>query len=404
MAILRTSLSALSIDVAMSTTSSYSSTAGTVYSARLDLFPCEQPTYKQAKQWLEKAEDDLTQGQFGPALRGQIPQQLCHLTFKRDEGITPLSDEARAAAGPMELARYDQTVAKAKLDEQVRLKQLETGMIEYTNKLAALLAAALRPNAGLRLKKMLKTHAIASEPGTYDGMAMWKELSALTEATSSIAERRENDRIVEAARDTMLPDGCSAQEYADKVKLIVRDHNPYSERPYEGQALGHYIIGLMPRANAHDKRTLTAELIKANKLDDMEEVIARCTEVVRDSATTTTPIAATTPMQQLQAALALVGDDASVIANLTAGFKGGKGGKGGKTAAGFKQQGKDKQANKFRLPEGQTCPEGTCNLNHAAFAPGSKCFRSPHFKGPLDKAYRNNAKHCLLYTSPSPRD
>ena len=318
MAILRTSLSALSIDVEMSTTSSYSSTAGTVYSARLDLFPCEQPTYKQVKQWLEKAADDLTQGQFGPALRGQIPQQLCHLTFKRDEGIIPLSDTARAAAGPMELARYDQTVAKAKLDEQVRLKQLETGMLEYKNKLAAILAAALRPNAGLRLKKMLKTHAIASEPGTYDGMAMWKELSALTEATSSIAERRENDRIVEAARDTMLPDGCSAQEYADKVKLIVRDHNPYSERPYEGQALGHYIIGLMPRANAHDKRTLTAELIKTNKLDDMEEVIARCTEVVRDSATTTTPIAATTPMQQLQAALAMVGVDASVIANLTA--------------------------------------------------------------------------------------
>ena len=71
----------------MSTTSSYSSTAGTVYSARLDLFPCEQPTYKQVKQWLEKAADDLTQGQFGPALRGQIPQQLCHLTFKRDDGI-----------------------------------------------------------------------------------------------------------------------------------------------------------------------------------------------------------------------------------------------------------------------------------------------------------------------------
>ena len=239
---------------------------------------------------------------------------------------------------------------------------------------------------------MLKTHAVASEPGTYDGMAMWQELRALTSEPSSIAERREHDRIMEAARDNMLPDGCSAQDYADKVKTIVRDYNPYSERPYEGAALGHYIIGLMPRANAHDKRIVTADLLKQDKMDDMEEVIARCTEVVRDSATTTAPIATTTPLQQLQIALAQVGVDSTAIANFTASLKSSKNYKKGKNGTDNKDKTGDKQANKFRLPEGQTCPEGTCNLNHAVFSPGSRCFRSPHFKGPLDKSYRNNAK------------
>ena len=167
----------------MSTNTSNSSLAGSVYAARLELFPCEHPTYKQASQWLEKAEDDLTQGPYGPALRGQVPPQLCHLTIKRDDGIMDLPDEARAKASPLELARYDQAIAKTRLDEQVRIRQLESGMADYKNKLAALLAAALRPNAGLRLKKMLKTHAVASEPGTYDGMAMWQELRALTRRT-----------------------------------------------------------------------------------------------------------------------------------------------------------------------------------------------------------------------------
>ena len=46
--------------------------------------------------------------------------------------------------------------------------------------------------------------------GTYDGAAMWKELRALMSAPSTMSERREHDRAIEVARDTKLPDGCSA--------------------------------------------------------------------------------------------------------------------------------------------------------------------------------------------------
>ena len=97
----------------MSTNTSNSSLAGSVYAARLELFPCEHPTYKQASQWLEKAEDDLTQGPYGPALRGQVPPQLCHLTIKRDDGIIDLPDEARAKASPKGNQRTSGHITKA---------------------------------------------------------------------------------------------------------------------------------------------------------------------------------------------------------------------------------------------------------------------------------------------------
>ena len=72
--------------------------------------------------------------------------------------------------GPLELARYDQGVAKAIQDEQIRLKQLAIGTREYKNKLAALLQSALRPKAGLLLKKLMaaqlvRARLVAHRPG-----------------------------------------------------------------------------------------------------------------------------------------------------------------------------------------------------------------------------------------------
>ena len=44
------------------------------------------------------------------------------LTGKRDVGIRVLTAEQREKCSPLDIARYDQMVAKAKMDEDVRLK------------------------------------------------------------------------------------------------------------------------------------------------------------------------------------------------------------------------------------------------------------------------------------------
>ena len=89
---------------------------------------------------------------------------------------------------------------------------------------------------------------------------MWQALVRLKHEPSSMIEQREHDRAVEAARDTSLPDGCSAQDFSDKVNMLMEQHIPYCERKYEGEALSTYIIDLMPKAIESDKWALIDKL------------------------------------------------------------------------------------------------------------------------------------------------
>ena len=362
--------------------------ASNAHSASIPLYPGEKPTYRDLQQWSISAKNILNRTIFGPALRGETPPQLMALTGKRDVGITVLTAEQREKCSPLDIARYDQMVAKAKMDEDVRLKQLAIGEKEYKNKLAALLESALRPKAGLLLRRLQTAHKDLYSD-TYDGVAMWKELIAQADEPSTLAEKREHDRVIEAARDTPLQDGCTAQEFSDKINKLLTDHLPYGTHKYEGQDLGLFIFELLPDANRIEKRIAITEMQQAGcGIADSDKVIKRCTEIVRASArTATTPIAA---IQQLEAALANVGVDATAIANLTASLtnKTNNGKSNGKS-----RKGDDKsKPNKFRLPEGQLCSWKTCNLAHDKFSPGTPCLRSHLFPGPPPQQYRKNQK------------
>ena len=140
-------------------------------SGALPFFPGEKPSYKDLHRWVQRSETVLEQTIFGPALRGVTPPHLVHLEVKRDDGVIELTAEQISKAGPIELARYQRELAKAKADEAIRAKQLEIGRAEYKNKLAALLKAALRPKAALRLGKLLNDHKDDAS-GTHDGVAM----------------------------------------------------------------------------------------------------------------------------------------------------------------------------------------------------------------------------------------
>ena len=96
--------------------------ASNANSASIPLYPGEKPTYRELQKWSISAKNILNRTIFGPALRGETPPQLMALTGKRDVGITVLSTEQREKCSPLDIARYDQMVAKAKMDEDVRLK------------------------------------------------------------------------------------------------------------------------------------------------------------------------------------------------------------------------------------------------------------------------------------------
>ena len=120
-------------------------------------YPGEEPSLVEAQAWIEAAELRLVAGGHGPLLRGETPPALAHLAFTRKTGLKSLSKDERAKAGTIEAARYDQMVAKAENDELIRQEQFRAGMSEHKDRLAAMLMAALRPNAGLRLRALRET-------------------------------------------------------------------------------------------------------------------------------------------------------------------------------------------------------------------------------------------------------
>eukprot|EP00965_Chrysotila_dentata_P132973 4396714-Pleurochrysis_carterae.AAC.1 len=67
-------------------------------------------------------------------------------------------------------------------------------------------------------------------------------------------------------RDEALPDNCTGQDFAEKVNILIRDHNPYIQMPYAGERLGRLIIKFLPTALAGEGRALLRELIDKNQL------------------------------------------------------------------------------------------------------------------------------------------
>ena len=102
--------------------------------------------------------------------------------------------------------------------------------------LATALDTSLRPKAAsllLRLQSKFKDGARSSELGTevHNGHAMVREMRNLRASSASRPVRgrsykwhEEQYRIMLA---TVLPDGCSSQDYADKCNDLQINHLPY---------------------------------------------------------------------------------------------------------------------------------------------------------------------------------
>lgn len=359
--------------------------------ASLPKFPSEEPTKKELSEWLDASCAILSRTGHGPAIRGETPPGFHQLKFQMAmPDIPALPTEERDKLGPVEATKYDLLRAETARKKNAALEAYESGMREYKNKLAATLDAAMRKTAPLRLNSMLDKHVDAAHPGIYDGGAMWRDLEAMRNIASRIDDRLDHDRAVEHARDSALPDGCSANTYLKKVNTIVVDHLPYMERPYTGHALGRFLISLMPNANKVEGRILESELDKPGdtRLSDGPYVIERCAAIVLKSQTKqadSTTLASALAMAQQDPTMRPL-CDALRAAKLTSAAALTK-------AAGAPKQSAKKDAVKTdkkipgRLPNGQTCKEGTCNFPHDIFAPGSRCYRSPDFHGPLEEKF-----------------
>eukprot|EP00965_Chrysotila_dentata_P025594 850465-Pleurochrysis_carterae.AAC.1 len=61
----------------------------------------------------------------------------------------------------------------------------------------------------------------------YDGVQMFKELKDDLANLHDAYDADEHEREIEHMQNETLLDNCTCQEFADKINVLIRDHNPY---------------------------------------------------------------------------------------------------------------------------------------------------------------------------------
>ena len=106
------------------------------------------------------------------------------------------------------------------------------------------------------MKELEAASPLARVAGSHDGYEMLKQLRAKKAVPSAIEKisNRFHEKQWETMRDEQLPNGCSSQQYAQKVNKLMNDHLPHFKTiNLSGVNLGNALIDFMPRAVTHKK-------------------------------------------------------------------------------------------------------------------------------------------------------
>ena len=353
-------------------------------------FPEENPDQVALATWLDKWDAFIASQGYMPMLSGKDPTGVVHL-IEQDLSDYPVIAPAADGSNAQQVSTRAAKRADVIHQNKVRRAQKAQVIADHKNRLALRLISALRPHAGLRLKKLQSDHIVSGTincvDAIYDGIEMYKSLSALRTAALSKPKRDKVKNDLKVFESAVLSDGCSGQEYMMKVNTFVRDINPYLDRPYEKESLTEYIVELMPPSLTSDGLAILRELEREGESDDHMKAQGLCETVVeahaKSKGVAKTPLAAAVPglgskeisgkeMKKLmagpdaawQAALQARPVSAAALAVMR---KNGNGNGGA---------GKDDvNPRTGRAANGKRCPSGTCSFPHAG-----ECWRDPRVK------------------------
>eukprot|EP00965_Chrysotila_dentata_P160350 5294636-Pleurochrysis_carterae.AAC.5 len=154
-------------------------------------------------------------------LRGKLPHAALLLTRRNLDDIPRIADSNLGLGATRAALR-----AQVEHANKVKQEAKEALVRDYSNRIASILAIAMRPKAGLKLRKLQNIHALPVYPSMYDGVQMYKELKDELAKLHDGYDADEHKREIERMRDEALLDNCTGQEFAEKVNKLIRDHNP----------------------------------------------------------------------------------------------------------------------------------------------------------------------------------
>ena len=218
-------------------------------------FPGERPTMGQMKEWLESARDQLSADQRA-LVDGYDPRGVAAL---EPDSVPPalVASDSTGVTAPMVATR---DVVRMQLqDKNVKLaSQKRTLLAELKNEFFQALCRACRPSAPLLVQRMERDHRLADFAKYHDGGLFWTHLVTMGEVARMLpGEDETHDEELQKMVKSPLPDGASAQQYADRVNSALHDHIPYISRPFGSQAqLSEWIMNRVPTGNTLEAPSL----------------------------------------------------------------------------------------------------------------------------------------------------
>ena len=334
-----------------------------------------------------------------PRLQSLEPADLSGFTAV----VVPASGDAGYTIGAATAAMEHNRKVRAATAENTRRK---ISLKDYEQRSAQALATAvdtsLRPKAAsllLRLQSKFKDGTRSTELGTdvHDGHAMVREMRNLRTASASRPARgRSYKWHEEQYRNmlaTVLPDGCSSQDYADKCNDLETNHLPYFKTVVlEKDTLSSVYLEFLPANMKVVAGEIEMSMRTAKTFDNPSAVKEAATTRVGMMADPSVeharlacalgyapPPPPTSPPPRGSAppvAAAVPGVDAKAIEKAVVAALAKKGLGGGEDKSN-RQKKLAERNQRGRLPDGTRCKSGTCNFDHDVKHPGKPCFSDP---------------------------
>ena len=250
--------------------------------AWLPVWPAEELTPQQLEEFFKQADPLITARGFDYDVRGETRPDLMRFERLHDmDGLSELTESE--AGGKLQMQKHNAMIKKMNAENAQMMAEGIAALAQSRNLLASAITLSMRPKAPLRLDELLSKHELASKPGTYNGTQMWKELKTLRGKRSDFQDQIDHDRALEQLRDRRLEDGCSVQDFSDKINMLKQHHLPYLQRPFKDDAaVAEFFIDLMPAKNDTDGRLLKEKLQDSGNLNSVKAV-AECVKIVKKS-------------------------------------------------------------------------------------------------------------------------
>ena len=256
----------------------------------LPQFPGEEFLAHEGTKFMDLAKPILAKMKLLAVASGQMPAAAAMI---KDFDLTKLPSLPHTHR---DYTRREETRIKYQSQNEANNDKRNLITYEYWTDLYAIVKASTEKTAPVLSQEIEKACDLSLpanggvQGGFFDGPRAWRMLKARL----SDSQRSEHDtdfyRTAERLqRQSLLPNGCTAEEYDKKALAFILNIKPNLAQGYSEADATQYLIDLMPKELREGGRRIKAALHAEGKYLDHMHVVRQCRGLVREEQKTAAP-------------------------------------------------------------------------------------------------------------------